>query len=112
MSRYIDAEVMEQRVCEAMVNSPHMVPPLIKFIRSIQTADVAEVLRCNGWIDAKIDKPKNGLARVLVCVDGAEINGFPKIDTDRCIGGRFVRYGSHVSHWMPLTELRSGYRLE
>lgn len=46
MSRYIDAEVMEQRVCEAMVNSPHMVPPLIKFIRSIQTSDVVEVLRC------------------------------------------------------------------
>lgn len=45
MSRYIAAEVMEQRVREAMVNSPHMVP-LIKFIRSIPTADVAEVLRC------------------------------------------------------------------
>lgn len=46
MSRYIDADVVEQRVREAMVNSPHMVPPLIKFIRSIPTADVAEVLRC------------------------------------------------------------------
>lgn len=46
MSRYIDADVMEQRVREAMVNSPHMIPPLIKFIRSIPTADVAEVLRC------------------------------------------------------------------
>lgn len=43
MSRYIDADVMEQRVREAMVNSPHMIPPLIKFIRSIPTADVAEV---------------------------------------------------------------------
>lgn len=42
MSRYIDAEVMEQRVREAMVNSPHMIPPLIKFIRSIPTADVVE----------------------------------------------------------------------
>lgn len=43
MSRYIDADAMEQRVREAMVNSPHMIPPLIKFIRSIPTADVAEV---------------------------------------------------------------------
>ena len=43
MSRFIDAEVMEQRVREAMVNSPHMVPPLIEFIRGIPTADVAEV---------------------------------------------------------------------
>ena len=41
MSRYIDAEVMEQLVRDAMVNSPHMVPPLIKFIRGIPTADVA-----------------------------------------------------------------------
>lgn len=118
MSRYIDAEVMEQRVREAMVNSPHMIPPLIKFIRGIPTADVAFVTpkehfadvgkmvepspSKNDWIDAKIDKPKNGLARVLVCVDGAEIIGFPKIDTDRCIEGEWVRYGSHVTHWMPL----------
>ena len=45
VSRYIDAEVMEQRVREAMVNSPHMIPPLIKLIRSIPTADVKEVRR-------------------------------------------------------------------
>lgn len=44
MSRHIDAEVMEQRVREAMVNSPHMIPPLIKFIRGIPTADVAELV--------------------------------------------------------------------
>lgn len=62
----------------------------------------------NVWIDAKIDKPKNGLARVLVCVDGVEIIGFPKIDTDRCIEGEWVRYGSHVTHWMPLPELPKG----
>ena len=43
MSRYIDAEVMEQLVRDAMVNSPHMVPPLIELIRGIPTADVAEV---------------------------------------------------------------------
>lgn len=54
MSRYIDAEVMEQRVREAMVNSPHMIPPLIKFIRSIPTADVAEsVGEYNGLTSAE-----------------------------------------------------------
>lgn len=124
MSRYIDAKVMEQRVREAMVNSPHMIPPLIKFIRGIPPADVAfgtlkehfaDVGKMvepspskNDWIDAKIDKPKNGLARVLVCVDGVEIIGFPKIDTDRCIEGEWVRYGSHVTHWMPLPEPPKG----
>lgn len=55
-----------------------------------------------------IDKPKNGLARVLVCVDGVEIIGFSKIDTDRCIEGEWVRYGSHVTHWMPLPEPPKG----
>lgn len=54
MSRYIDAEVMEQRVREAMVNSPHMIPPLIKFIRSIPTAEVAEsVGEYNGLTSAE-----------------------------------------------------------
>ena len=54
MSRYINAEVMEQRVREAMVNSPHMIPPLIKFIRSIPTADVAEsVGEYNGLTSAE-----------------------------------------------------------
>lgn len=45
---------MEQRVREAMVNSPHMIPPLIKFIRSIPTADVAEsVGEYNGLTSAE-----------------------------------------------------------
>ena len=48
MSRYIDAEVTEQRVREAMVNSPHMIPPLIKFIRSIPTSDTEKV-RHGDW---------------------------------------------------------------
>lgn len=51
MSRYIDAKVMEQRVREAMVNSPHMIPPLIKFVRSIPTADVAKVVRLKDGLD-------------------------------------------------------------
>lgn len=116
MIRYIDADALG--ICKAnrdvFDNKAYADGwnAAIDIIESAPTADVAEAVRCNGWIDAKIDKPKNGLARVLVCVDGAEIIGFPKIDTDRCIGGRWVRYGSHVSHWMPLLELRSGDRLE
>ena len=128
MSRYIDADalgigkanrdVFENKAYADGWNAA------IDIIESAPTADVAfgtlkehfadvgkmvePPLSKNGWIDAKIDKPKNGLARVLVCVDGVEIIGFPKIDTDRCIEGEWVHYGSHVTHWMPLPESPKG----
>lgn len=128
MSRYIDAaalgigkanrDVFENKAYADGWNAA------IVIITSAPTADVALVTlkehfadvgkmvepspSKNDWIDAKIDKPKNGLARVLVCVDGVEIIGFPKIDTDRCIEGEWVRYGSHVTHWMPLPEPPKG----
>ena len=28
--------------------------------------------------------------------------GFPRIDTDICIDGKWVRWSSHVTHWMLL----------
>lgn len=43
--------------------------------------------------------------RVLVRLSG--INppiGFPRMDTDRIIDGRWVRWGDLVTHWMPLPE--------
>lgn len=57
------------------------------------------------WISVKKDLPQNGLARVLVFLENAEITesiGFPKIDTDRYIDGKWVRWSSYVTHWMPL----------
>ena len=52
------------------------------------------------WISVEDDKPKNGLARVIVFVDGYEFEGFPKIDTDRYANGKWVRWGKYVTHWM------------
>lgn len=49
-----------------------------------QVADVQEVIE---WISVKKDLPLNGLARV---------------DTDRYIDGKWARWSSHVTHWMPL----------
>lgn len=67
-----------------------------------QVADVQEVIE---WISVKKDLPLNGLARVLVLLKNEEITdgiGFPRIDTDRYIDGKWARWSSHVTHWMPL----------
>lgn len=67
--------------------------------------------KCNGckseWISVKERLPKNNLARVLVFLKDAEFTrpiGFNKIDTDRCIDGKWARWGEYVTHWMPLPE--------
>ena len=57
------------------------------------------------WISVKKDLPQNGLTRVLVFLKNEEITdgiGFPRIDTDRYIDGKWARWSSHVTYWMPL----------
>lgn len=57
------------------------------------------------WISVEDDTPKNSLARVQVFLRSDDITdgiGFPKIDTDRYIDGKWVRWGKCVTHWMPL----------
>jgi hypothetical protein len=59
------------------------------------------------WISVEDDTPKNSLARVQVFLRSDDITdgiGFPKIDTDRYIDGKWVRWGKYVTHWMPLPE--------
>lgn len=59
------------------------------------------------WISVEDDLPKNQLARVLVFLKDDEFTkpiGFNKIDTDRYIDGKWVRWGKYVTHWMPLPE--------
>ena len=57
------------------------------------------------WTSADDAVPANSLARVLVFVRG---QGAPKIDTDRYVGGAWVRYGGSVTHWMPLPDAPEG----
>ena len=72
--------------------------------------DYAEVLynagyRKQEWISVEDELPKNGMARVLVFLRSADITdgiGSPKIDTDRFIDGKWVRWSKYVTHWMPL----------
>lgn len=64
-------------------------------------------LKQSEWISVEDDLPKNQLARVLVFLKDDEFTkpiGFNKIDTDRYIDGKWVRWGKYVTHWMPLPE--------
>ena len=59
------------------------------------------------WIGVEERLPKNQLARVLVSLKADDFTaniGFNKIDTDRYIDGKWVRWSKRVTHWMPLPE--------
>ena len=61
--------------------------------------------RNNHLISVDEQLPEEAI-RVLVRLGG--INppiGFPRMDTDRIIDGRWVRWGDLVTHWMPLPDL-------
>ena len=73
-----------------------------KMVEKLPAADAQE---SSHWISVKKNLPQNGLARVLALLKNEKITdgiGFPRIDTDRCIDGKWVRWSSHVTHWMPL----------
>lgn len=60
------------------------------------------------WIPVTERLPGFEIERVLVAVNGRLILGYPKMDTDRYLNGRWVRYGDKVTHWMPLPEPPGG----
>lgn len=63
--------------------------------------------RQNEWISVEDDTPKDGEKRVQVFLrddDFTKPIGENKIDTDRFIDGKWVRWGKYVTHWMPLPE--------
>ena len=70
---------------------------------------IADHLITNGvtvqeWIPVSERLPGFGIERVLVMTNGDHIMGYPKMDTDRYLNGRWVRYGDNVTHWMLLPE--------
>lgn len=66
---------------------------------------IDEAPEVNAWIPVTERLPGFCTERVLVVMDRDMILGYPKMDTDRCVDGRWVRYGDCVTHWMPLPEL-------
>lgn len=66
--------------------------------------DIVKAYLSNGWISVKDRLPENPQERVLVKTHSDCVVGNPKVDTDRYMAGMWVRYGGHVTHWMPLPE--------
>ena len=59
------------------------------------------------WINVEDRLPDNGMERVLVFLADDWFTkpiGENKIDTDRVVDGKWVRWSNHVTHWMPLPE--------
>ena len=60
------------------------------------------------WISVKYRLPGDGEERVMVALNTEEYIGGNKIDTDRYLDGRWVRWGDSVTHWMPLPDAPKG----
>lgn len=66
-------------------------------IDAVPTADLGEL-----WTPVDRGLPEEGV-RVLVRLDGDKPPiGEPRMDTDRVVDGRWVRWFDLVTHWMPL----------
>lgn len=56
------------------------------------------------WISVEERLPEEAV-RVLVRLSGIKPPiGFPRMDTDRVVDGRWMRWFDLVTHWMPLPE--------
>lgn len=87
---------VDGKPCEEISNCEHR-----RIANRLYNADC----RKQEWISVKDDTPKDGEKRVQVFLrDDAFTKpiGSNKIDTDRYIDGKWVRWGKHVTHWMEL----------
>lgn len=76
-------------------------------VNYVDTDEIVEYVEKNAqqkWIPVTERLPENPLERVLALCLGDYPVGNPKMDTDRCRDGRWVRYGKDVTHWMPLPQ--------
>lgn len=69
---------------------------------------IAEGYRKQEWISVKYRLPGDGEERVMVALNTEDNIGRNKIDTDRYLDGRWVRWGDSVTHWMPLPDAPKG----
>ena len=64
------------------------------------------------WIDVNDRLPKEDV-RVLVAITDKNYKHVkkyvPKLDTDRRFDGKWVRWGEHITHWMPLPDEPIGF---
>ena len=63
--------------------------------------ELEEQFKCFKWNHVEDQLPEEDV-RVLVCVNSERSD--TKMDTDRMLDGKWVRWGSDITHWMPLPE--------
>lgn len=109
MARYIDAEELYRatvkRIAEA--NEARMAVVDDEFLDLINDAFTEDVAPRAAWISVEERLPDNNMERVLVFLmddDFTKPIGDNKIDTDRFVDGKWVRWSRFVTHWMPLPE--------
>lgn len=59
------------------------------------------------WVSVEVDTPTDSSERVQVFLRDADFTksiGENKIDTDRYIDGKWVRWGKYVTHWKHLSD--------
>ena len=111
MARYIDADRFKSNL-ERASEKMHLIGgvkgvDIGAVITALDRQPTADVAPKSEWISVEDDTPKNQMARVLVFLRSEEATdsiGFPKIDTDRYVNGKWVRWSRWVTHWMPLPE--------
>ena len=74
---------------------------LKRYVKRIPAADVEEAKRVE-WISVDERLPE-GDNRVLVYLKDNPMS-YTRIDTDRLVSKKWIRWGNTVSHWMPLPE--------
>ena len=73
---------------------------------------MAELITTKGyrkqeWISVEDALPEEDV-RVLVWLSKENPSKYTRIDTDRMLGGEWVRWGRYVTHWMPLPQPPKG----
>ena len=100
MARYIDADKIKKFVADMKEEVPYEWAWTLTALDKAPTENVMPV----EWISVK-DRLPEEKDRVLVFLkQSGHTKGYTRIDTDRLIKGNWIRWGSCVTHWMPLPE--------
>ena len=97
-------ELLSQIQSYGVKQGSHITHQEGKTNREIASHLIAHGVTVQEWIPVTERLPGFDTERVLVMTQGDLILGYPKMDTDRYVNGNWVRYGDHVTHWMPLPE--------
>lgn len=94
---------MAKDICRVKLNCNDVCNPIsaCDALKYAERAVEAGYRKQSGWISVDERLPEYD-ERVLVYLDSKR--SYTKIDTDRIVRGRGVRWGNDITHWMPLPE--------